>query len=216
MAQLDTARLMPADLSPAVTGLGLGIALAGAPGPVQAILLAEALRGGTARGLRALLGANLTFGVLLIALALGLSVAVPNDQVLRILKVLGGALLVLLGVDGFRARDDARQTIGTRAELPPAARGALAVALNPGAWLFLATAASSLVAAASQVGGRPAALSAALALLAGVAAGDTTVVLAGGFGLRRAGAGVAQWLRRALALSLAGLGTWLLVSALLT
>jgi threonine/homoserine/homoserine lactone efflux protein len=205
------------DMSPAVTGLGLGIALAGAPGPVQAILLAEALRGGTGRGLRALLGANLTFGVLLLILALGYSFAVPNQAVLRILQVVGGLLLVFLGLDGLRSRDDATgtQRSGTRAELPPAARGALAVVLNPGAWLFLATAASSLVAAASQVGGRPAAVTAALALLAGVAAGDTTVVLAGGFGLRRAGSRAARWLRRALALVLVGLGAWLLLSALL-
>jgi threonine/homoserine/homoserine lactone efflux protein len=207
---------MPEGLSPAVTGIGLGIALAGAPGPVQAILLAEALRGGTGRGLRALLGANLTFGVLLLILALGFSFAVPNSVVLRILQVGGGLLLVFLGIDGFRARDDTTDAPAARAELPPAARGAMAVLFNPGAWLFLATAASSLLAAASQVGGRTAALGAALALLAGVAAGDITVVLAGGFGLRRAGAGVARWLRRALALALAGLGAWLLVGALVS
>jgi threonine/homoserine/homoserine lactone efflux protein len=200
------------DVSPAITGLGLGIALAGAPGPVQAILLAEALRGGTSRGLRALLGANLTFGVLLLVLALGYSFAVPNQAVLRVLQVVGGLLLIVLGIDGFRARDDTRPSAGARAELPPAARGALAVILNPGAWLFLATAASSLVAAASQAGGRPAAVSAAMALLAGVAAGDTTVVVAGGFGLRRAGAGAARWLRRALALALVGLGAWLVLN----
>jgi threonine/homoserine/homoserine lactone efflux protein len=203
---------MPEGFSPAVTGLGLGIALAGAPGPVQAILLAEALRGGTGRGLRALLGANLTFGALLLVLALGYSFAVPNQAVLRVLQVVGGLLLIALGIDGFRARDDTRPGAGARAELPPAARGALAVILNPGAWLFLATAASSLVAAASQAGGRPAAVSAAMALLAGVAAGDTTVVLAGGFGLRRAGAGAARWLRRALALALVGLGAWLVLN----
>jgi len=208
---------MSIDISPAVTGLGLGIALAGAPGPVQAILLAEALRGGTGRGLRALLGANLTFGVLLLVLAFGYSFAVPNQAVLRVLQIVGGLLLVVIGIDGFRARDDPTATpdTATRAGLPPAARGALAVVLNPGAWLFLATAASSLVAAATQVGGRPAAVTAALALLAGVAAGDTSVVLAGGLGLRRAGLGVARWLRRALALALVGLGAWLLLSALL-
>jgi threonine/homoserine/homoserine lactone efflux protein len=205
---------MFSDFSPAVTGLGLGIALAGAPGPVQAILLAEALRGGTGRGLRALLGANLTFGVLLLILAFGYSFAVPNQAVLRILQVVGGLLLIGIGIDGFRVRADGAHRVGTRTELPPAARGALAVVLNPGAWLFLATAASSLVAAASQVGGRPAAVTAALALLAGVAAGDTTVVLAGGFGLRRAGQGVARWLRRALALALVGLGAWLLLGGI--
>ena len=56
---------MPENLSPALAGLGLGIALAGAPGPVQAVLLTEALRGGATRGFRAMVGANLTLGVLL-------------------------------------------------------------------------------------------------------------------------------------------------------
>jgi threonine/homoserine/homoserine lactone efflux protein len=208
---------VPEGLSPTVTGLGLGIALAGAPGPVQAILLAEALRGGTGRGLRVLLGANITFGVLLVVLALGFSFTSPNDVVLRVLKTLGGLLIAWLGIDAFRGRDDKTsiETPGPRPGIPPTARGALAVIFNPGAWLFLATAATSLVADATRVGGRPAALAAALALLAGVAAGDATVVVAGGLGLRRVSAGAGEWIRRALALVLVGLGVWLLLSALL-
>ena len=204
-------------LAPAVTGLGLGIALAGAPGPVQAILLAEAVRGGTTRGLRVLLGANATFGVLLLVLALGFSFATPNDIALRVLKILGGLLIVWLGLDAFRSRDEdtSLETPGPRPGIPPAARGSLAVIFNPGAWLFLATAASSLVADATRLGGRPAAFAAALALLAGVAAGDATVVFAGGLGLRRVGAGFGTWLRRALALALAALGVWLLVSGVI-
>ena len=92
---------MPESISPALAGLGLGIALAGAPGPVQAVLLSEALRGGTGRGFRAMAGANLTLGVLLVALALGVSVAAPSGTALRLLKVVGGALLVFFGLDGF-------------------------------------------------------------------------------------------------------------------
>jgi hypothetical protein len=42
-----------------VTGFGIGIALGGAPGPVQAVLLSESTRG-LSRGFRALAGANLT------------------------------------------------------------------------------------------------------------------------------------------------------------
>jgi threonine/homoserine/homoserine lactone efflux protein len=203
--------------SPLLAGLGLGVALAGAPGPVQAMLLAESLRGGVGRGLRALAGANLSFGALLIGTALGLTVVVPNDAALRVLKIGGGIFLIWLGYDGFRSRDDSSLSKGdpslTRddaAGLPLPARGALMVVLNPAAWLFLATAASSLFATATQQGGRAAAVGAALALMVGVGAGDAAVVLAGGTGLRRAGPDVARLLRRALALVLVVFGLWLI------
>ena len=201
-------------MPPALTGLGLGFALAGAPGPVQAILLAESLRGGSARGLRAMAGANLTFGVLLVGLALGISVATPGEGALRVLKLVGGLFLAWLAVDGFRSASQTQQPAAARPGFPPAARGAVAVLLNPPAWLFLATAASSLMAAANELGGRPAALASAIALLGGIAVGDLVVVLAAGLGLRRAGAGVGRWVRRGLALVLAGLGASLVLSGL--
>jgi threonine/homoserine/homoserine lactone efflux protein len=91
-------------------------------------------------------------------------------------------------------------------------RGTLAVLLNPGAWLFLATAASSLFASAVHADGRPAALAAALALSGGLMLGDGAVVLLGGVGMRRAGMRTALWIRRALALILAGLGVWLVIT----
>ncbi|MBV9579048.1 MAG: LysE family transporter, partial [Chloroflexi bacterium] len=204
-------------LAPVLAGLGLGIALAGAPGPVQAILLSEALRGGVRRGFGAMLGANLTLGALLIALALGVSIAVPSDPLLRILKIVGGVFIIFLGVDGFRSANAAapaqvpeRRNI----DLPPAARAAVAVILNPPAWLFLATAASSLMASATQAGGTRTALLAAMALLLGVAAGDCTLVLASGLGLRRARADVGRQLRRILALLLVALGVLAIASGL--
>lgn len=193
-------------VSPVMAGLGLGIALAGAPGPVQAMLLSETLRGGTGRGLRALAGANLSFGLLLVGVALGLSVVVPNEAALRVLKIGGGLFLLWLAFDGFRAPDTADGAAQGGRGLPLPARGALAVLLNPGMWLFLATAASSLFAAATQQGGRLTALGSALALMLGVGLGDAAVVLAGGTGLRRAGPGVARVLRRGLAVVLAGIG----------
>jgi hypothetical protein len=48
-----------------------------------------------------------------------------------------------------------------------------------------------------------------------VGAGDLTVVLAGGLGLRRASAGIGRALRRALAVSLAILGLLLVLNGLL-
>jgi threonine/homoserine/homoserine lactone efflux protein len=203
-------------LSPAVAGFGLGIALASAPGPVQAVLMAEAIRGGIARGFRAMVGASLTFASLLAALALGLSVAAPSGVVLRVLKVAGGALLLWLAVEGFRSAGEVDAASADRRELPPMARGVLAILLNPGAWLFLGAVASPLFAEATDAGGRAGALFAAGALVIGLALGDGAVVLLGGLGVRRAGEGVGRWVRRGLALLLAGLGGWLLVGGVMS
>jgi threonine/homoserine/homoserine lactone efflux protein len=196
--------------SPVLAGLGLGIALASAPGPVQAVLMAEAIRGGVARGLRAMAGANVTFGLLLVLLALGLSIAPPSGLTLRILNVVGGALLLWLAVEGFRAAGRPTEATSERRQLPPAVRGSLAVILNPGAWLFLGAVASPLFASATEQGGTETALFAAGALVIGLAIGDGAVVLLG-LGVRRAGDRTAVWVRRVLAIVLAGLGLWLVI-----
>jgi len=199
-------------LSPILAGLGIGVALAAAPGPVQAVLLAEAVRGGVGRGLRALAGASLTFGLLLVCLALGASILVTDELVLRLLRVAGGGLLVWLAVDAIRSGWDGTPAPGRAPGLPAAARGSLAVLLNPGAWLFLGVVASPLLATAAQPGGRAGAVTAALALMLGAAAGDAGVVLLGATGLRRAGPRVGRWIRLGLTVILMSLGIWLLFS----
>jgi len=136
------------------------------------------------------------------------------------LKIVGGAFLIYLGIDGFRSVSASSEGVDPsaagRREFPPAARAALAVILNPPAWLFLATAASSLMASATQVGGTGTAVLAALALLLGVAAGDVTLIVAGGLGLRRARSDIGRQVRRALAIVLALLGASLMVSGVLS
>lgn len=200
--------------SPALAAFGIGIALASAPGPVQAVLLTEALRGGVTRGLRVLAGSSFTFGSLLIVLALGLSVARPSGLVLRILKIAGGSLLIWLAVDALRSGYDLDPTTSARRTLHPTARGALAILLNPGAWLFLGAVASPLLLTATREGNRPTAILAALALMIGTAIGDFGVVLLGGLGLRRAGKRVIRSAQVFLATLLAGLGVWLLVQGI--
>jgi threonine/homoserine/homoserine lactone efflux protein len=202
-------------LSSVGAGLALGLALAGAPGPVQAVLLAESVRGGVARGFRAMVGANLTFALLMAGLALGVSVVVPAGLVLRVLMVAGGVFLLWLAVDGLRSADEVDPADEGRRSLPPAARGALAVVLNPGAWLFLGAVASPLFASAAVAGGRGGSLLTAAALAVGLAIGDGAVVLVGGLGVRRAGERVGVWVRRGLALLLAALGVWLLLRGVL-
>jgi threonine/homoserine/homoserine lactone efflux protein len=194
-----------------VAGFSLGIALAGAPGPVQAVLLAESTRGGIARGFSALAGASLTFSALLVGLALGLSIATPGAVTLRILQIVGGTFLVWLAVDAFRSGHEVAEASAPRRGLSPIARGSLAILLNPGAWLFLGAVASPLFTEAGRSGGRAGALLAAVALIAGLAIGDGAIVLLGGIALRRARRSVIVWTGRVLAAALAAIGVWLLV-----
>lgn len=198
--------------SAAWAGLGLGVALAGAPGPVQAILLAEGVRGGVGRALRAMAGANLTFAALLLVGALGLSATRPSGAVLHALRLAGGAFLIFMAIDSLRSTGRADAAGPGRRSLPPLARGSLAVILNPGGWIFLGTVAASLFATAEQLSGRQGAVLAALALVAGIASGDLAVVLFSGFGLRRADRRVGRWVQRSLATILAALGVGLLIS----
>jgi threonine/homoserine/homoserine lactone efflux protein len=109
-------------------------------------------------------------------------------------------------------RGDAR---GRRPGLPPAARGVLAVLLNPGSWLFLGAIAAPLFAVASQRDGTGGALLVAVVTATGCGCGDTAVVLIGGLGVRRLSDAAQQWVRRALALVLAGLGTWFLAAGMI-
>lgn len=199
--------------APVLGALGIGVALAGAPGPVQAILLAESVRGGMRRGIQALAGAFATWATLLLAVALGVSLAPPEGVIFRILRLAGGALLIWLAVDGFRV-EDATGGRDQRRALPPVARGSLAVLLNPGAWLFLGAVASPVFASASAAGGLANGLVAAVAMMAGTVAGDLAVVLLGAYGMRRFGDDRAGVIRRLLALLLGALGAWLLIGAI--
>jgi threonine/homoserine/homoserine lactone efflux protein len=160
-------------------------------------------------------GASLTFGVMLAAGVLGLSLVAPRGVVFRVLELAGGAFLVLVAADGFRNAHETPGAAAARPGLPPALRGTFAVLLNPGAWLFLATSATSLLAAAAREGGRLAALECALALLAGAASGDAALVLLGATSLRRGGAVTRTWVRRTLAVLLAAVGGWMVLEGLL-
>jgi threonine/homoserine/homoserine lactone efflux protein len=206
-------------LTPILGALGIGLALAGAPGPVQAILLTESVRGGVPRGMRALLGAFSTWASLLLAVALGVSLAPPEGFIFRVLRAAGGALLIWLAVDGLRPTDDQAAGADTepdqRRGLPPFARGSLAVLLNPGAWLFLGAVASPVFANAAAAGGTATAVGAAVAMMAGTVSGDLAVVLLGAYGIRRAGERRARLVRRGLAVLLGALGVWLLIGAFL-
>jgi threonine/homoserine/homoserine lactone efflux protein len=133
---------------------------------------------------------------------------------LRVLKVMGGAFLLFLASDAmmasFRAPVDGDRS---RVGRIPLVRGVFAVLLNPGAWVFLATTASSLFATAAHSGGRPLALVSAVVMLGGVACVDGPMVLLGG-GVRRFERRVARWLTPVLAAGLGGFGLLLLIQGL--
>lgn len=164
-----------------LTAFGLGAALGVLPGPVQFLLLTEASRGGVRRGLGAMAGANGTFGALLLAIAAGVAVAAPGGGALRVLRVAGGAFLLWMAGGAVReARRESGEALLQLRRTPPAVRGILAVLLNPGAWIFLATSASAVLAEGVRLGGKGLALLTALAMLVGVVLVDGTMVLLGG------------------------------------
>jgi threonine/homoserine/homoserine lactone efflux protein len=194
---------------------GLGATLAILPGPVQFVLLTESTRGGWRRGFLAMMGANGTLGVELIALAAGLSLLVPGQGVLRVLKVVGGGFLMFLAFDAIRST--IRSTdgeVGARSPgQTPLLRGVFAVLLNAPAWLFLATTATALFATAVDRGGRPLSLLSAAAMTLGVIVIDGCTVLLGG-GVRRFELRVARWLTPILAACLAAFGAVLVVEGI--
>jgi threonine/homoserine/homoserine lactone efflux protein len=192
---------------------GLGIALGASPGPVQLLLFSEASRGGLGRGLRAMAGANTTFGVMLLLLAAGLSSLRPAEPFLRVVQVAGGAFLVFLAVDAFREsrRPDVIEAAGPRTH--PAIRGMVAVFLNPGVYVFLATTGTALLADAATEGGRALALATAAALLVGVSITDGAMVLLGA-GAHRVSDRFLRVLGDVLAVALGALGVWLIVRGL--
>src|SRR2546430_9352915 len=155
---------MAGDASHLASAFGLGFALGSAPGPVQMVLLTESARGGAGRGFRAMAGANGTFGALVLAVAAGVSLLSPTGAVLRALRIVGGSFLLVVAADAFATAVRASALRGPGQDLHPAVRGVLAVLLNPGAWLFLATTASALMADAARDGGRVLAFEAAAAM----------------------------------------------------
>jgi threonine/homoserine/homoserine lactone efflux protein len=188
---------------------GFGFALGAAPGPVQLLILSQTARRGLAGGLRVMLGANLTMLVILLALALGLSALEPSPTGLRILRVIGGVALVILAsleLQSLRAAEPAYEGGQNDDRWGPTAIGVLAVFLNPGAWLFFATTASSILATTAVRDGRVAAIAIAFAIAIGVSCSDLLFSVLGSGGRRVIGDRGLRWVRTILACALGLLG----------
>ena len=198
------------DLSIPLAAFGLGVALGASPGPVQLLLFSEASRGGAGRGLRAMAGANATFGAMMLLLAAGLSSLEPGETFLRVVKVIGGAFLVFLAFDATRESRRPHEVEETRKGLHPAVRGIVAVVLNPGVYVFLATTGTAVVASAVDEGGRGLAVVTVVALLLGVSLMDSAMVLLGA-GAHRVSDRFLRILSDVLAVAMGALGVWLVV-----
>jgi threonine/homoserine/homoserine lactone efflux protein len=198
------------DLAHPAAAFGLGVALGASPGPVQLLLFSEAARGGVTRGLRAMAGANATFGFMLVLLAAGLSSIEPGDAFLSATRVFGGAFLVFLAVDAIRENRRPHEVDAPPGGLHPAVRGVVAVLLNPGAYVFLATTGAAVAADAAHDGGRALAFLTVAALLAGMSLMDSSMVLLG-TGAHRVSQRALRILSDVLAVALGALGVWLIV-----
>jgi threonine/homoserine/homoserine lactone efflux protein len=204
------------DARPPVTALdhawaafALGVALGAAPGPVQLLILSESAKGGLPRGLRVMLGANGMLVAILLALALGLSAIEPGETALRVLKVAGGLFLIALGALELRSlvRHDPDQPLPPPVGRPTL-RGVMLVLLNPGAWIFIATTGSAVIAQATTEDGRVAAIATALALGIGVSCADMMFTLLGSGGRRVVGDRGVHVIRAVLSVALVALGAW--------
>jgi threonine/homoserine/homoserine lactone efflux protein len=147
---------------------------------------------------------------MLVLLAAGLSSIEPGDAFLSAISVFGGVFLVFLAIDALRENRRRRQIQAAPGGLHPAVRGIVAVLLNPGAYVFLATTGTAVVADAEQDGGRGLAFLTVAALLAGVSLMDSGMVLLG-TGARKVSERALRVLGDVLALALGTLGVWLIV-----
>jgi threonine/homoserine/homoserine lactone efflux protein len=177
-----------------IAAFAFGFALGAAPGPVQLLILSQTARRGFGGGVRVMLGANLTLLAILLAIAVGVSAAEPSETALRALRVIGGLVLIAIAANELRTLLRARPADGgtspdgtTSERLSPSVVGIVAVVLNPGAWIFFATTAASILATTSTERGTAAAIVTAVFIAAGVSASDLSLTLLGSGGRRLIG-----------------------------
>lgn len=191
-----------------LAAFAFGFALGAAPGPVQLLILSQTARRGLGGGLRVMVGANLTLLAILLTLAVGLAAVQPSATTLRILRVIGGIALIGIATLELRSLTERGSASSVRpsARWGPTAIGVVAVLLNPGAWLFFATTATSILATTAARDGRTAAVATAVMIAAGVSSSDLVFSVLGSGGRRVLGERGLRWIRSALALALVALG----------
>ncbi len=194
-----------------VEGAALGFSAAAQPGPLQAYLLAQSVRNGSARTLPVAL-VPLATDPPLIAVVLAVLAQVPPGFV-RGLGVAGGALVVWLGVAALRAARRLPGETDGHAPRTGFVRGMLVNLTNPNAWLFWSLGAGPILAAAWR-----ASPVRAVAFLAGfyllLVGGNLLFVLLAGRAAR-AGPGLSRALGFASGAALVAFGAWRIGKGLL-
>lgn len=166
-------------------GAGLGLSAGLAPGPLTALVLAQALRHGTHEGLKVAAAPLVTDLPIVTLTLLALAWLADATRVLASLAIAGGLYLCVLARETWRAGPP----VAAAGDVQPASlrKGAIANALNPHPWIFWGTvggptilraAAESLLAAAGFVLGFYALLVGSKAAMA-VAAGRYRHAIAG-------------------------------------
>lgn len=194
-----------------LTGAWLGISAAAAPGPLSAYLLAQSVRNGAARTVPVAF-APLVTDPPLVAVVLAVLAQLPAGLV-RLLGVVGGAVVLWLGVGALRAALAPPAPRAGRA--PPAGfvRALVVNFTNPNAWLWWSGAAGPiLVAAWSESPWRAAAFLAGFYVL--LVGGNLLLVLLAAR-LARAGPAVARGLGVLSGAALVLFGLWRLAAGLL-
>jgi threonine/homoserine/homoserine lactone efflux protein len=202
------------------TAFIIGLGVATAPGPVQALVVVEAVRDGFRGGAIATAGAALSFWLLLVLLASGLSLAGPSADAARVLQGLGGLVVLWIAADSFRnaglglpARGPDRSTELGHGFLT-AGRVALAAVLFPGTWIFLAAIATPLLASARVEVGSLLTLFVTIGLVLGTSSGNLGVAILAAWGSRAASARVVVRLRQIASVALGLIGLVLVGSSI--
>lgn len=128
-------------LSNLAAGLVLGLSAGFAPGPILALVIGETLSGGLKDGLKVAASPLITDGPIIIAGTLLLTRLGSSDAVLGIVSLIGGAYLVKLGVESFKAPAAG----GGRHSSDALKKAVLANFLNPHPYLFWLTVGSPLL-----------------------------------------------------------------------
>lgn len=135
-------------LSNLVAGLVLGLSAGFAPGPILALVIGETLSGGLKDGLKVAASPLITDGPIIIAGTLLLAGLGSGDAVLGIVSLIGGAYLVKLGLESFKAPANG----GGEHSSDALKKAVLANFLNPHPYLFWLTVGSPLLIAGLEKG----------------------------------------------------------------
>jgi threonine/homoserine/homoserine lactone efflux protein len=204
----------------AAAAFAVGLALASTPGPVQGLLVVEAMRGGVNRGLQAVGAAAVPMVGLITISSFGAAFASPSGVALSILQAGGGLVLLWFAFDAYRSAATELpggrgvHAVGGRMRLPPWARIAVAVLVFPGTWLFLATIAAPLLSSARATAGPLFAVLVGWLMILGTSLMNVAVVLLASWGRRTASRRTLTVIRRVLAVCLAIVGGAMLAWAI--